>query len=494
MYIQTIWERELSESISFEELLISQKKIVKLLASGQELRICLDAICQEIETLIHRSGITASILTLRNGMLYFGGGPNINPEYSALVNELKIGPAVGSCGSAAFSAKSFYVDDISTSPEWIDFKDAAEKYHLRACWSTPILSTSNHVIGTFGVYSDEKGMPTSSDIDLINFFTNFASLAIEKDMAKNRERFLYRELNSTLTRMQAFGRVIPDLGLILSEDGYYVDIYGSGERLLYKDVKELLGKKIIDVLPENIANDILAVIKKTLDTNQVQHYDYQLDVIHGHSYFEGRVAPIEHYLPEDKSKRHVIWMARDITERKRNELEIEKLAFYDSLTNLPNRRLLMDRLSTTIKRVKRNNQLGALIFLDLDNFKTINDTYGHSGGDILLCEVSAILKSTLRESDTLSRIGGDEFVILLESNETTSEMMTQEAEQVCQRILEKLKNAIKIKTSEVVIGASLGITLIEGEGVTADSILRNADSAMYDAKKLGKGQHTIYRH
>ena len=329
-------------------------------------------------------------------------------------------------------------------------------------------------------------------MDLIKFFTNLASLAIEKDTAKAREKFLNRQLDSSLTRMQAFGRVIPDLGLIISEDGYYVDIYGSGDELLYRQMADLIGKRIVDVLPKEIASEVLKVVKKTLKTNKVQRYEYKMDVQKGECYFEGRVAPIDNYLAEEKDRRHVIWMARDITDRKLNEIKIEKLAFFDSLTNLPNRRLLMDRLRTTIKKVKRNKQLAALIFLDLDNFKIVNDSHGHSGGDILLCEVAKKLQDTLRDADTLSRIGGDEFVILLESHESTPELMSKEAKKVCERILKNLENPIYIKDKRVTIGASLGITLIEGNGITADTILGNADTAMYEAKKQGKGQLSFY--
>jgi len=480
------------QTIDFEKLLFSQKKIVKLLATDQQLQTCLEAICLEIESLIGKPGITTSILLVRNNQLHFGAGPRIDLEYSNAIENLAIAADVGSCGTAAFTAKPFYVSDISTSPEWAEFSELAKQHNFAACWSTPILSSTNHVIGTFGVYSDKKGMPTSSEVDLINFFCNLASLAIEKEMARIREKFLNRQLNSSLTRMQAFGKVIPDLGLIISEDGYYVDIYGSGENLLYRQMADLIGKRIIDVLPKGIANSFLNVVKKTLKTKQVQRYEYQLEVMKGECFFEGRVAPIEHYLAEDKEKRHVIWMARDITDRKLNEIKVEKLAFYDSLTNLPNRRLLMDRLRSTIKKVKRNKQLAALIFLDLDNFKQVNDNHGHSGGDVLLCKVASILQDTLRDADTLSRIGGDEFVILLESHESTKELMSQEARRVCERILKNLTIPIDIKDEQVIISASLGISLIEGNDNTPDSILGHADSAMYDAKKQGKGQLSFY--
>ncbi len=479
--------------IDFEKLLLSQKKVVQLLATDQQLGTCLDTICSEIESLMDNEVITASILIVKGRHLHFGAGPKINPEYSTAIENLLIADGVGSCGTAAFTAKPFYVEDITTSPEWASFSDLAKRNNFSACWSTPIMSSKNHVIGTFGIYSDKKGLPCATEIDLITFFNNLASLAIEKEFAKTREKILNSQLNTTLTRIQAFGSVIPDLGLIISEDGYYVDVYGSKENLLYLNVANLLGEKISSIFPKDLSGNILNVVKKTLKTNQVQRYEYKHNIMGDDRFFEGKVAPIEGYLTEDKDKRHVIWMARDITERKFNELKIEKLAFYDSLTNLPNRRLLMDRLHSTIKKVKRHKQLAALIFLDLDNFKKVNDTHGHSGGDQLLREVANMLQDTLRDADTLSRIGGDEFVILLESHESTKELMTQEAQHVCERILKKLTIPINIQGKDLIIGASLGISLIEGNGITADSILGNADSAMYLAKNRGKGQLSFYQ-
>ena len=126
------------QAIDFKQLLFSQKKIVKLLAINQSLSSCLDAICLELESLLDTSGITASILLVKNNHLYFGGGPNVSSEYSNAINELKIGPDVGSCGTAAFNASPFYVDEISKSPEWANFKEIAKS---RILWlAGPLLS------------------------------------------------------------------------------------------------------------------------------------------------------------------------------------------------------------------------------------------------------------------------------------------------------------------------------------------------------------------
>jgi diguanylate cyclase (GGDEF)-like protein/PAS domain S-box-containing protein len=474
--------------IEIERLLLSQKEIINLQASNQSLRTCLDAICIEIEELIDSKGITASILTVDNSRLYLGGGPSIPREYATAIDGLEIGALVGSCGAAAYLGKPFYADDISNNPNWTNFKELAFSHHFLACWSTPILSSSGKVLGTFGMYSNQTGLPNDQIEYLVKFFSNLASLAIEKNISKTREQALISQLNSALNQMQALVKVMPDVTLIMSEDGGYVDIFGSEDDLLYKKPADLINKNLMDVLPEPLANDVLDVIKNTLRTNEIQHFEYQIEVPRGLCFIDAHVAPIENYSLTNKEKRHVIWMARDITDRKEKELEIKQLAFYDPLTNLPNRRLLMDRLEHTIKSVKRNKKIAALIFIDLDDFKLVNDSIGHSGGDMLLCQVSKKLQYTLRDSDTLSRIGGDEFVILLEGSESDRQLMINEAHRVCERIIESLEQPMSIKSKSVVISASLGITLIEGNTNTADSVLGSADNAMYKAKKMGKGK------
>jgi diguanylate cyclase (GGDEF)-like protein/PAS domain S-box-containing protein len=480
------------ENIEFEKLLRSQEKIVKLLASNQELEYCLDGICLELEDLLNNDDLTASILLVTDSKLIMGGGPRVSNEYSDAISGLEIGPLAGSCGSAAYTGKPSYAENISEDPKWEEFKHLAANQNYTACWSTPITSCAGHVIGTFGVYSSRCGLPDSWVIYLVKFFSNLASLAIEKDISKKRESVLTSQLHNALNKMHAFIRVMPDLAIILSENGNYVDTFGSDNDLLYQKSDQLLGKNISDVLPSEMSNEINTVIKKTLSSNEIQRYEYQLDVAKGNCFIEARVAPVDHYSLKNKDIRHVIWMARDITERKKNELAIEKLGFYDPLTDLPNRRLLMDRLQTSIKSAKRYKKIAALIFIDLDNFKQVNDTVGHSGGDTLLCEIASMLQYTLRDTDTLSRIGGDEFVILLEGHDNTYQLMSTEAKRVCERIIETLRKPVHIKGKPIIVGASLGITLIEGDSMTADSILGNADSAMYEAKKSGKGRLRFY--
>ena len=176
----------------------------------------------------------------------------------------------------------------------------------------------------------------------------------------------------------------------------------------------------------------------------------------------------------------------DFTERKKAENEIHHLAFYDPLSQLPNRRLLLDRLRQAVANSARNQTGGALLFIDLDNFKTLNDTKGHGVGDLLLIEVAKRLRDCVREGDTLSRFGGDEFVLLLEGLSTQMAQAAVQAGDVGEKVLDALRQPFILEGSEFHSSSSMGITLFFNYQQKLDELLKQADTAMYAAKKSGR--------
>ncbi len=180
---------------------------------------------------------------------------------------------------------------------------------------------------------------------------------------------------------------------------------------------------------------------------------------------------------------HYVGLASDITHLKETELALERLAYFDSLTELPNRELFHDRLNQSIKRTLRSNGTTALLFLDLDRFKTINDTLGHATGDEVLIEVSNRIKNRIRESDTVSRLGGDEFTIILENINDE-----QNAKNIADDLISLIGTPIPTSNRMVNISASVGIALIPLDDVTVDGLMRKADAAMYIAKETGRSR------
>jgi diguanylate cyclase (GGDEF)-like protein/PAS domain S-box-containing protein len=182
----------------------------------------------------------------------------------------------------------------------------------------------------------------------------------------------------------------------------------------------------------------------------------------------------------------VLGIARDITQRKEAESHIRDLAYYDQLTRLPNRRLLMDRLAQALATSVRTGRNGALLFVDLDNFKTVNDTQGHETGDLLLLEASRRLMNSCRDVDTVARIGGDEFVVVLTDLSENLEETAAGAKTVGEKIRVNLSELYQISGKEFRNTTSIGITLFGEPGVGIDELMKQADIAMYEAKAAGR--------
>lgn len=186
---------------------------------------------------------------------------------------------------------------------------------------------------------------------------------------------------------------------------------------------------------------------------------------------------------------HFVGIFTDITARKEAENQLKKLAHYDPLTGLPNRALFIEQLKWALKVAKRNNKLVALMFLDLDRFKLVNDTLGHQAGDLLLIEVARRLEKCVREVDTVSRLAGDEFTVILTNLNTVDE-----ARLVAHKILQAFVLPVNLGNRDIFISTSIGITSFPSDGTEIDKLLKNADTAMYHAKELGRNNYQFFSH
>ena len=290
-------------------------------------------------------------------------------------------------------------------------------------------------------------------------------------------------LHASESRMRAIVQAIPDLMLVIDEDGNYVEMLPTTNHLLYEPALDLIGSKLHHELPPETADRVLAAIRTSIALQQTQTIEYERDGVIGRRLVEGRAQPLG-YTVNDKQV--VVFLARDITERKVKEDEISYLAFYDPLTGLPNRRLLQDRLHQAMANSKRSGQRGALLFIDLDNFKTLNDTLGHDKGDTLLQQVALRLTKSVREIDTVARLGGDEFVVMLEQLSTLPEKAAAQSRMIGEKILTELARPYQIAEHSYTSSASIGITLFYASQESSDELMKRADIAMYQAKAAGR--------
>ncbi len=260
----------------------------------------------------------------------------------------------------------------------------------------------------------------------------------------------------------------------------------SASKLVGVTSEDLLGTSYLDILdPED--RPLLEVVFAGLvgSPGGSTTAEYRVKHTDGSSRF---VESIVSNLLEDSSVEGLVLNTRDVTERKTLEEELARQAFHDSLTGLSNRAVFRDRLEHALDLSVRYERSLAVLLLDLDGFKTVNDSLGHDVGDQLLVAVGARIEKSARSSDTVARLGGDEFVVLLEED-----VDEEQALAVATRMLNVLAAPFEVGDREVFIGASIGIALSDGGPVEADDLIRNADTAMYAAKAAGRGRSEIFQ-
>ena len=278
----------------------------------------------------------------------------------------------------------------------------------------------------------------------------------------------------------------PEAIMLYSEAGGMVDFNANALRLFGYRREELLNRRPFELSPERQADgrpssEAARHYLEAALAGEVPVFEW----LHRDS--TGRQFPCEVRLVRLPGEPILIRCSvTDISERQRYQREIERLAYSDELTGLPNRRLMLDRLQHAMDREIRQGSLGALLFIDLDHFKTVNDSLGHLVGDSLLREVTARLEAQLRNEDTLARMGGDEFVVLLEGLDANAQLAGEQAAMVGERLLKSLEQPCLIDGHELAMSASIGIALHPlGEQNAAD-VLKQADTAMYRAKQGGR--------
>lgn len=279
-----------------------------------------------------------------------------------------------------------------------------------------------------------------------------------------------------------------DEGIIAISESGNIELFNPGaERMFGYRSADVIGKKVSMLMPEPYHSEHDAYLEHYLRTGKARVIGTGREVTAQRS--NGEVFPIDLRVSEFylTGRRQFIGTIRDITERKADEEKILHLANHDALTGLPNRRLLQDRIEQTIARAQRSGTKFSVMFLDLDQFKPINDSLGHNTGDMLLQTVAGRILACLREEDTVARQGGDEFIVLLSSMDSPRDAMV-----VAQKILSALVLPYSIGIHELHISVSIGIAVYPEDGRDVETLLKNSDMAMYHAKQAGRGSYRFF--
>lgn len=312
-----------------------------------------------------------------------------------------------------------------------------------------------------------------------------SSLALPHIYRLNRK--LHREVLERKTAEAKFRGLVEQslVGIFIIQDGRFVYVNPRLADIFGYAVEDIVGRlEPIDLAAQADREQVKENIWRCLDGeigsiryvfSAVRQDDRLIDVeVNGEVVdYEGRPA--------------IVGMALDITERNRAQRQLSYLAFYDPLTDLPNRALFFDRLGQTLVQSKRDGFPFALLLLDLDGFKAVNDAYGHETGDALLQAVGRRLRNCVRESDTVARMGGDEFIILLPRLRDSNDAM-----QVADKVIESLARRFSLTGHECRVGASIGLCIAPDDGGDMEALLSHADAAMYRSKERGKNTWTRY--
>jgi diguanylate cyclase (GGDEF)-like protein/PAS domain S-box-containing protein len=318
---------------------------------------------------------------------------------------------------------------------------------------------SNHVM-----FTNQYNQKQMYCIDI-----NLSDLKLIEAQAKVKEHML-----------AATFEVIPDLFFLMEVDGTIIDYHASNKANLYASPIDFIGQPMTEVLPNEVADQFKSNITKVITQGGVISFEYDLLMPLGVTYFEARMT-----YPDDIKQ--IIVIIRDVTEQHKTSESIKKHAYYDTLTLLPNRFLALDRLTQMLNEAERNDEKTAVLFLDLDDFKKVNDSLGHEVGDKLLIESAIRLKSIVRKEDTVGRLGGDEFIILLRGLTYDHNALS-----IVEDLLRSFRNPFKIDGRELILTLSIGIAMFPENGKDTSELLRNADTAMYKAKSLGRNTYSFF--
>ncbi|WP_372966495.1 EAL domain-containing protein [Marinobacter sp.] len=451
-----------------------RRQALEMVARGVALEKIMLQIIQAAEEIYPDAMCSILLLDKSGERLVTGVAPSLPDFYSQAILGVRIGEGVGSCGTAAFTGKRTIVEDIASHPYWSDYKQVALKAGLAASWSEPILAASGKVLGTFAIYRRKPGSPDDQEIALIESVAILISIVIERARTQQELHLAASIYNNS---WEAVMVAAPDNTIVTVNPaftritGYSLeDVRGKNPSILSSARHD---RSFFDRMWQKIneSGSWQGEIWNRRKNGETFPQWLNINTIHG----------------EDGEVQHYVAMGWDISHKIRSDELIWRQANYDFLTDLPNRYMFQDRLEQEIRAVQREGSRLALLFIDLDHFKDVNDTLGHPVGDQLLIEAAERLNRCVRGSDTVARMGGDEFTVILRDLAHAID-----AETVAEQIISELALPYIINNETIYATASIGITFCPDDATDVDQLISNADQAMYASKSAGRNRTSYF--
>nr|WP_228517586.1 EAL domain-containing protein [Aliidiomarina indica] len=436
-------------------------------------------ICRILEAQI--SGAHCSVMLVNDAKTHLklavaGSLPN---EFITELKNFPITEGNGACGDAVVKGRDVIVPDMRKDARFAAYLDLIERFKLRACWSSPCFSPSNEVLGTFALYFKRCRKPTKPELYLLEQARDLVTLMLAREQEQSDLKLLKRSVEASSNGIVVADASQPWRPLIYVNPAF--------EKMTGYQSSELLGKSCAILQGKDSSMQSVRYIRERLSLQQEAQTEIRNYRKDGTPFWNDLyIAPVRDH---EGKVTHFIGIQNDITARKEQEAKISWHATHDTLTGLPNRVLLEDRLQQAFRQCKRLKHPLAVMFIDLDGFKPINDTLGHNVGDELLKAVALRIQTAIRAGDTLARFGGDEFALILPNAGIPADI-----NEIAKRLLVAISEPYLLNQNEISVTASIGIAITDSKASDPNKLIQQADIAMYKAKRQGSNNYEWFGH
>ena len=392
----------------------------------------------------------------------------------------------GPSATAFRENKACWCSDFSQYLETSVLQEFSAKFGWGALAALPI-HCRGKVIGTFNIYSYDDSIFDQAGKSLLLEMSAEVDYALDKFQIEIERIQLKDELLESEGSIKLVLENSIDAIINIDSNGFVIAWNAAASNIFGYDREDALGQRLSElVIPVRNRDAHNHGMQRLIASNQSEMIGRRIEMDALRS--DGIEFPVEMSVVQIQRGPHVFFSAfiRDITERRESETKIQRFAHFDTLTGLPNRSLLNEHFQHALNLVKQGNGKLAVIFLDLDHFKDINDTLGHSVGDVLLKELAVRLKTLLRDEDTLSRLGGDEFILILPGIDAVG------AANVSKKLLTLMSESYRIVPYELIVTGSIGVALYPDDGADLEILSQKADTAMYRAKQEGRNDYRFF--
>lgn len=475
--------QDISARKQLEAIKQGHARIQAMMLANVPLSEVLNAAVQLIEAQLP-DAISAAFMLDKDGQrLLHSASTQLPEEYLRTID----GVAVDGRDTVGFEQRRLVVADIRDHTLASHCQRAALANGLQAYWMASIVSHSQHPLGVLAIYRRVPHVPAASEIEFVESYAQILGLAIERQQSDEQLDLM----QSGISRLNDIF-MITEAPLNAPVHQKVVFLNEAFSRITGTPLKEVIGLSPFEIFQGTTSQQAaLQNVEFALRNMQPVKADIVTNNQQGQQiWLEMDALPLH-----DKSGWYTHWVVvmRDVTERKQTDAHIRQLAYYDTMTGLPNRLLLQEKLATYLDNAVRNRSGVALLFVDIDNFKSLNDTHGHDVGDALLVEVAHRIVQSVRRTDTVSRLGGDEFVVVLDKLSGDPQLAAQKTAQICEKILSAFKRPFNLEHYQHYTTPSIGVAMVDPHVATSvEEQLRRADLAMYQAKEAGRNTFRFF--